>query len=82
MMRDDVIYSTTQLYKSTLQPIETVSAIRLNLWQSNCYDCINRPRQMRYPDWERPPERGIDEGIIGQEKTHWFKASILRGIVA
>ena len=59
MTRDDVIYSITQLYnKSTLQPIETVSAIRLNLQRSNCDDCINRPRQMRYPDRVRPPRRG------------------------
>ena len=67
MTRDDVIYSTTQLYKkSKLQPIETVSAIRLNLRRSNCDDCINRTRQMRYPDWVRPPQRGNDERMTGK----------------
>ena len=70
MMRDDAIYSTTQLYnQSTLQPIETVSAIRLNLRRSNCDDCINRPRQMRYPDRVRPPQRGEDERRKGQKKS-------------
>ena len=69
MMRDDFIYSTTQLYnQSTLQPIETVSAIRLNLRRSNCDDCINRPRQMKYPDRVWPPQRGEEERRIVQEK--------------
>ena len=32
------------LHNPTLQPIETVSATRLNLQPSDSDDCINRPR--------------------------------------
>ena len=68
--RHILYYATLQ---STLQPIETVSAIRLNLRRSNCDDCLNRPRQMRYPDRVRPPQRGEDERRIGQEKKCLLK---------